>query len=408
MFLEILFFLFLGIFIGTITGLIPGLHPNTVFIITLSFLPLLSGFPVQCVIVFVVSLAITNTFTDFLPSIIFGIPEPSTALSVLPAHKMLLMGRGYEALFLTVIGGLLVSLLTILLLPLMFYLLPVIYENIHNYIHIILIFIVLWMMLIEKGRNKLFAVFVFFLVGFFGFISLNALPSEKVLFPALSGLFGLSTMIISLMSRTELPEQEITDNVKCNYVRGTLASWLSGLLVGLLPGVGSAQAGIISSQIFRSRLKEFLMTLGGINTANMFFTLIVFYSLGKTRSGTTWMLSQITESIGFNDMLLIAFTCVVASSLSAVITIKLGKLILTEINYISYNKITISIILFITVSVAVFTGWIGLLILFTGMSIGLFAILLGLNRTHLMGFLILPTILFFSGMNIYLINFLGL
>ena len=278
MLLWLLLFIFLGIVIGTLTGLIPGLHPNTVFILVLSFMPILTQFPVQCAIVFIASLAITNTFTDFLPSILFGAPEPGTALSVLPGHRMLLRGKGYEALFLTVVGGLLVCGLIVILLPHMLWLLPLIYQNIHSYIHIILIIIAAWMILTERGHGRIYALFVFLLAGMFGFISLNGLSSEQVLFPALSGLFGLSMLTVSLMSKTHIPAQEIPDNVNCNYFKGALGSLFSGLLVGILPGVGAAQAGIISSQLFKNKTGEFLVTLGGINTANIFFTLIVFYS----------------------------------------------------------------------------------------------------------------------------------
>ena len=408
MFLWIMAFILLGIIIGTLTGMIPGLHPNTVFVFTLSLLPLLSGFPIQCVIVFVVSLAITNTFTDFLPSIIFGAPDASTALSVLPAHRMLLKGRGYEALMLTVVGGLLVSVVTVITLPVMFHTIPIIYSIIHNYIHIILIIVVMWMIFTEKGVNRLLAIFIFLLSGILGFITLNTLSSENVLFPALSGLFGLSIMFTSVMGRTKIPPQEITNDVKCNFFKGTVASWFSGLLVGLLPGVGSSQAGIISSQLLKNKTKEFLMTLGGINTANMFFTILVFYLLGKTRSGAAWTISQVTTILSFNDILLIVFTILFSSCISAIVTLRIGKIIMSRLDMFPYRTILASIILFIIASVSIFTGTMGIIILFTCFFIGLFSTLLGLNRTHLMGFLIFPTLMYFSGVNIHLLNFLGL
>jgi TctA family transporter len=196
--------------------------------------------------------------------------------------------------------------------------------------------------------------------------------------------------------------------VSCSYVKGTLASWLSGALVGLLPGVGSTEAGVLSSHIFRSRVKEFLMSMGGIDTANMFFTIIVFYSIGKSRSGATWALSEVTETITFNDMLLVMFTCMLVACVSSVVTLKLGKIILMKVNRIPYDKMTWFIIMFTIATVGLFTGWIGLLILFTGFFMGTFAVLLGINRTHLMGFLLFPTILFFSDMNVFMLNLLGM
>jgi putative membrane protein len=292
---------------------------------------------------------------------------------------MLLKGHGYEAFFLTVIGGLFVCVLTTVLLPVMLFLLPFIYENIHSYIHIILVFVAFWMILSEKGINRLYALFIFLFAGIFGLITLNTLSSEKVLFPALSGLFGISALAISLMSRTVIPPQEITEDINCNYAKATLASWLSGMFVGLLPGIGSAQAGIISSQVFRNKTKEFLVTLGGINTANMFFTLIIFYSLGKTRSGASWALSQITDNLAFSDILLISFTCLFSCFLSVILTLKLGKAMIRNLQRISYNRITAAIIIIIISMVLVLTGYAGLVILFTGSCLGIFDILLGLK-----------------------------
>ena len=284
MFLEMLFFILLGIGTGVATGLIPGLHPNTVFVIILSMTFLLTGIPTPLILTFIVSLAISNTFTDFLPSILFGAPDPATALSVLPGHKLLLAGKGYEALFLTVVGGLGVAILTLLTLPILLYLIPLIYEVIHPHIHLILISIVLWMILTERGTGKLHSLFIFGMVGLFGFIALNSFPSEVVLFPALTGLFAFSTMITSLRSNTIIPEQEEFDGVKTNPTKGIITGWLAGWLSGMLPGVGAAQSGVIASQLFRAKTKDFLTALGGINTSNILFTFVVFYLLGKTNS----------------------------------------------------------------------------------------------------------------------------
>ncbi len=394
MFILILLSILLGITIGIITGIIPGLHPNTVFVMIISLLPLIN-LPIQCMLVFVVSLAITNTFTDFLPSIIFGAPEPSTSLSVLPGHRMLLSGRGYEALFLTVVGGLSASIVITLVLPLITYLVPLLYNNIHNYIHIILAIIVLWMVLIEKGADKIYAFFIFVFSGVVGIITLGV--SDSVLFPSLSGLFGLSTIIIGLMGRTVIPPQEITDNVVCDYKKGTIASILSGMLVGILPGIGSTQAGIITSQLFKGKIKEFLMALGGINTANIIYTIIVFYSLGKIRSGSAWALSQISTKISFNDMILVILTIIVASCLSSILTLSIGKRIIGKVDKFPYKLISVLIVACILLFTITLSGVFGIVVLFTCTFLGIFTILLGINRTHLMGFLILPTILYFSG-----------
>jgi TctA family transporter len=58
--------------------------------------------------------------------------------------------------------------------------------------------------------------------------------------------------------------------------------------------------------------------------------------------------------------------------------------------------------------VALLSGPAGLLAAATGTFIGLFAILSGLRRSHLMGYLLLPTILYFSGLSPELMVTLGI
>jgi putative membrane protein len=408
MFLEILLFTFLGIGAGVVTGLIPGLHPNTVFVLVLSLTFFLTGIPTPLVLAFVISLAVSNTFTDFLPSILFGAPDPATALSVLPGHRFLLAGRGYEALFLTVIGGLGVAILTLLTLPLLLYLIPWIYTAIHPYIHLILLFIVLWMVLTERGAAKLYSLLVFLLVGTFGFVSLNSLPSEIVLFPALTGLFAFSTLSVSFQSMASIPEQEIAEEIEGNHARGILTGWLAGWLAGILPGIGAAQAGVIAAQVFRAKVRDFLTALGGINTANILFTFIVFYTLGKTRSGAMWMISQLVDKLTFSDMLLLSAVGAITCFISAILTLRIGKTVIRRMKNINYKRLNLYVIAILVVLVFAFTGFIGLFIALLGACMGLLAILLGIRRSHLMGFLILPTMLYFSGLGVYLGFLLGI
>ena len=107
MLIEILIVILFGCIAGTITGLIPGVHINLVAVSIFALSPFLLKFTSPLILsIFIVSMSITHTFTDFIPSCFLGAPESETALSVLPAHRLLLKGRAYEAIFLTVVGSL--------------------------------------------------------------------------------------------------------------------------------------------------------------------------------------------------------------------------------------------------------------------------------------------------------------
>ena len=98
MFLQILLAIILGCIAGTFTGIIPGIHVNLLSLIILSFSTYLLGITTPLIIaVFIISIALTHTFVNAIPSIYLGAPDSDTALSVLPGHKLLLKGLGHEA-----------------------------------------------------------------------------------------------------------------------------------------------------------------------------------------------------------------------------------------------------------------------------------------------------------------------
>src|SRR3989338_7956067 len=110
-------------------------------------------------------MAITHTFLDTLPAIFLGAPESETALSVLPGHKLLLKGMGYEAVKLTIIGSLFSLLMALVFFPLFIFLVPRIYEKIQVYIGYALIVIMVYMILMEKGLDKKFWSFFVFIAS---------------------------------------------------------------------------------------------------------------------------------------------------------------------------------------------------------------------------------------------------
>ena len=102
-----------GVALGTVTGLIPGLHVNNVAIILLALVPVLvegleplvGDGTLVLVAAAIVSMSLTHTFLDFIPGCFLGAPEEDVALSVLPAHAMLLEGKGVRAVALSALGS---------------------------------------------------------------------------------------------------------------------------------------------------------------------------------------------------------------------------------------------------------------------------------------------------------------
>jgi len=79
-----------------------------------------------------------------------------------------------------------------------------------------------------------------------------------------------------------------------------------------------------------------------------------------------------------------------------------SKLIAKNIHKIPYTKLSLIILIVLTIIVLLFSDMfnpigaqIGLLIFITSTALGIFAISLGIKRMHLMGCLLIPTILFY-------------
>ncbi len=57
----------------------------------------------------------------------------------------------------------------------------------------------------------------------------------------LSGLFGISALIVSLSANTEIPKQSITESIHVSFsgkVKAIGAAVFSGSLTGIMPGKG--------------------------------------------------------------------------------------------------------------------------------------------------------------------------
>ncbi|HIH40355.1 MAG TPA: hypothetical protein HA221_02175, partial [Halobacteria archaeon] len=94
----------IGFLLGLFTGLLPGIHVNNIALILVGLSPL---FPVSSFYMAIILFSnyIANTFFDIIPSIFIGAPDEETAMAVLPGHKLLLEGRGIEAIRLSAIGS---------------------------------------------------------------------------------------------------------------------------------------------------------------------------------------------------------------------------------------------------------------------------------------------------------------
>ncbi|MDD5192225.1 MAG: tripartite tricarboxylate transporter permease [Candidatus Nanoarchaeia archaeon] len=401
MIIEIILALIIGVIIGSITGLIPGIHINLVafFLLSLVTAGYFAGFSPIILVVFIVSLSITHTFVDFVPSIFLGAPDEDSVLSVLPGHEMLIKGEGYGAVILTLFGSIIGIILILLFSPLFIFFLPTIYDYALKIMPLILILASCFLFYFEKN-NRLWAIIIFFLAGFLGIASLN-LNLKEPLLPLLTGLFGASSLITSISKKQKLPNQRIIKLRKLkikkkSIAKSILASLIASPLCSFLPGLGSGQAAVIGSEVTGDLdRKEFLILLGSINTIVMGLSFVTLYTIQKSRTGSAAAISKLLETFSLNNLLIILAAVLISGILAFFLTIFIAKMFSKHISKISYNRLSLGILIFLSMVILIFSGFLGFLVFIVSTFTGLVCIHVGVRRTHLMGCLMLPTILIY-------------
>lgn len=413
MFFETILFMLLGICIGIFFGIVPGFHVN---LAVTTLLPFAFLFPSPYYfVVLIVSVSCTEMFIDYIPSIFIGAPDADTALSVLPGHRLLFEGRGYEAIKLTVIGGLGALIVGLLMIALIANVFGLLYDLSRPYMQYVILGVVAFMIISEKKLKKMLsAVLIISLSGLLGLLTLNSslVPQQEVLFPVLTGLFGLSGLMISLSEKASIPEQK--DDVKLKIqkkeiVKSITLAAFAGVLVGFLPAVGISEAAVMMQYIGGSNTsRNFLITASGINVANDLFSFISLWLVSNARSGASVAIQKILVDLTFFDVIFLIGTIFFTAGIAAMLTLYLGRKIPKLLVKVNYRHLNFSVIIFIVALVFILTGPYGLLIAFTSASIGMLCVQLKIRRSHCMGVLLISTILFFAGLNPMVILLLGI
>jgi putative membrane protein len=444
LFLIILFCVF-GVITGIATGLLPGLHVNNIALILLSLsgsiiaifsflfdLGISENFILVLICIFIISTSISHTFHDVIPSTFLGAPDEDMALSVLPAHSLLLEGKGYEAVALSAMGSYGAILFCFLLLfPIRFIIGEplVFYETLKEIMFFVLLAITILMIGTEKSRIELFhfkgilpsfigmafAFFVFILSGFFGLIILD-MPvdspiglSSPVLFPALAGLFGTPTLLTSLLTKPKIPKQTIEEpklnnKNKKSSILSVVTGSFGGILVSIIPGITSATGTIIAMNARgESDKRQTIVTLSAVNTACAFFVVVVLFIILRSRSGATLAAMELISVSEWTDILIpenlsyLLIAMLLGGTMSYFLTLKIGKIFANRFANVPYSLIVKLTITLVSILVFLFTGFIGILILIIATFIGLLPVEWGVRRSHCMGILLFPIMLYFFG-----------
>jgi putative membrane protein len=250
--------------------------------------------------------------------------------------------------------------------------------------------------MIWRDEKKFWALLVFGLSGILGMI-IFTLQMNDPLFPMLSGLFGIATLIISLNDKNPIPPQKEDTIIKLDRkktILSIIAGNVSGFIVSTFPGLSGSIAAMLSMQVVRD-LKDhgFMILMGVIGTSSFVLSLVALYTIDKARNGAVIVVSKL---IAIDTATVLIFLCasLISGGIAAIITMRVGKLFGRMMGKINYQLLVMGIIFFVTGMVIVLCSWKGLLVLITATAIGLIPGIIKVQRTHAMACLIVPIILY--------------
>ena len=384
-----------GVAAGTASGLTPGLHANNFALVMAGIAPALPG-PRLAVAAAMLTAGVVHTFLDIVPALALGVPDAAMAATALPGHRLVLAGRGREALVLSALGsgGAVVFALP-LAIPITRAMVAA-YPTIRAHLALILGAIVAFLLLTEPTiRRAVIGALSFAVSAALGALVLPAglsgpLPAGGALAQLFAGLFG-APILLEAMNGTGVPPQADAQIQMPTLDLGltALAGTGGGALVGYLPGVSAAVAAVIALPAVpgRSGARGFIVATSGANTATAIFALFALVSLGTPRTGVLVAISELDAPL--NVPVLLA-AVVVGAAVGFVLVVTIGGRYLDTVGALDPRRLSLAVIgLLVGLSVLV-AGWGGLAVFGAATAVGLIPQRGGTRRVHLMGVLIGP------------------
>ncbi len=377
----------LGILFGTATGITPALHVNTLASL-LDGLNLFGGFSF---VLLVYAMGLTHTFLDSIPSALFGVPDEGTALSILPAHRLVLKGRALEVVSISLWASFLAVLFAFPLL--------LVYPSLAERYNpgagrIFVILLAAFLILSEKGMKKAYALLIFLLSGYLGIIA-GRFPMKEPYFHLFVGLFAVPTLVVSLRSDIRKLSFDQDAGIKMKrpkFLMFSLLGSLLGMIASLLPTFTSSQAAIIGSFISKDE-RSFLTVVFSVNTSNFLFSLVNFYLTGRTRNGIMALLRKRDVYLSPPQLHFLLLTSLAVSMIVMLYGVRLAGIIGKLLQKADYRKLNIGILVFIFLASYYFDGITGIIFLTAASMIGYLAVRFGIKRTNCMGVLMLRIIM---------------
>ena len=393
--LRITGFVLGGVLLGTISGLTPGLHANNFALLLASVAPAVPG-PPTLVGAAMLAAGVVHTFLDIVPALALGVPDAAMAVTALPGHRLVIAGRGREALRLSALGSGLAVLIAVPLAVPVTAAMVRLYPVIRPRMGIVLAAIAVYLVATEGSRRaRAGAAAAFLLSAILGFLTLDIDPAAPLsaggmLAPLFAGLFGAPVLIDAMDGAGVPPQADPGIAIERRAVALiALAGALAGAAVGYLPGVSSAIAAVIvlAALPAGSGDRGFVVATSGVNTANLIFALFALIALGTPRTGVLVAVNKAEVPL---NLPLFLGVVVCAGAIGFVLVTLVGDRYLRVVGRADYTRLSVGVLGGLVCISYLFGGVPGIAAFIAASAIGLLPPRVRARRVHCMGVLMGP------------------
>jgi putative membrane protein len=146
------------------------------------------------------------------------------------------------------------------------------------------------------------------------------------------------------------------------------------------------------------------VAMSGVNISDALFSLMAIFLIGNPRSGIAVYINNLLNGLNFSQLIFFIFVSITAVSIALFLSLKLGDVTIEHVQKLNYKKLTWTVIIFMSSLVLIFTIsehenlLLVLISYFTSITLGLLPHFTGINKSNLMGVLIVPAIVVYLGL----------
>jgi putative membrane protein len=419
----LLFLAFLGCMGGFLIGLVPGTHHLTPVAVMWALSDAHGRLlePEQLAWISLGAL-LGWIASSILPATLLFAPDDAHPGWVLPGAKLLLRGRGLEAVLWQNLGALGALLALLALAPLFDQILRPLRTLLQPHTPWMLTAIIAFMLIGEWPRAEMhhrsrwrrlasawgyigISQLAFVLSGVLGLVLARSslLPAERAyqsLLPAFSGLFALPGLLQLVLHGRRAPAQQAHDAAACSNVlivlRGCASGVAGGFFAGFLPvisgGIGSLLAGHASAQ--RDE-RVFLVAHGAARLSYALFAALLLFLPGITlaRGGLSSLISARWLPSGWP----LFWTALGSAALCGVFAFaaqwRIAQVWARHAQHVSVRALAATAAALLLGLVLALTGVPGLAVLAVASAIGLLPVLFGTRRLNCLAVVLVPATL---------------